>query len=124
MIDILHRHAVTSTISAVVLLLVFGYGFVVESFFWSVDSGLGEWFQRSGSILVLVCAGSEFLLKKLTNPVTNTWVKVSGMPVATARPHSKGINLLHFISFTGIILGTFVWGYGDLVIHYEVLESV
>lgn len=92
------------------------------------------WFARSGSIIVLVAAIVEYRLsaylyediyqaaiitdrKKATmpplseNPLVNRIVKSK----LTSRPEaSRSRKILNSTSHTLVIIGTIVWGYGDL----------
>ena len=99
-----------------VLLQVVGIVWVLIGVSQSIGSENGEWFQRSGSLLVLASVGAEFLLKDFIRATEESAdVFVNSMPVIKKKPLSKVIMSLHLFPFTGIVLGTAIWGYGDLL---------
>jgi len=71
------------------------------------------WFQRSGSIAVLLSACVEFWLSGISNAVKpsissymsdNRWTQKYGM----------WYGIVKYITLFFLIVGTLVWGYGDL----------
>lgn len=75
----------------------------------------GEWFQRSGSICVLFSVILEFHQAHLKNPRPSSFVFVQGRPAVFDPLVSRSDIWFHRIAWFGIIFGTIVWGYGDLV---------
>jgi hypothetical protein len=105
--------------------LIFGcaiamIGILIPVFTWQgllkpVNEPLGIWFQRSGSIVVILAVGLEYNLLKLQSNVT-----ISGMlktvekhQIKNYTPLYKGLQLIAAVL---AIVGTLIWGYGDLVI--------
>ena len=75
----------------------------------------GTWFQRSGSLWVLFSVILEILQTKINQPRPSSGVTINGAPALTEPPTTILDRLFHGISWIGIVLGTLVWGYGDLV---------
>ena len=75
----------------------------------------GEWFQRFGSLCVLFSALLEIQQTLKKEPRSSRSVSVEGRPLMK----SPSISLLdvwfHRAAWIGIVVGTVVWGYGDLV---------
>lgn len=75
----------------------------------------GQWFQRSGSLVVLVSVVLEIRQSILQEPVPSGSIYVEGKPLRIP-PESRSIDkAFHRIAWFGIVIGTFVWGYGDLL---------
>jgi len=69
------------------------------------------WFQRSGSIITLLNALSEFILNRI---YYNTQ-----MPgVQNHKWVQKTYLIIRNTSFSLILAGTIIWGYGDLIYNY------
>lgn len=73
------------------------------------------WFQRSGSICVLLGVWAEYNLSKV-----NEHINPSGVVVEFQMMLSEKYKLFYSIAkYLGVLLaatGTFIWGYGDLLI--------
>ena len=95
--------------------LLIGFGGATASFLFSLASGNGEWFQRSGSLLVLFSVLVEIRQALRNQPYPRSSVTSGGNPVMTQAPISVVSKWLHWIARSGIVLGTAIWGYGDLV---------
>jgi len=84
------------------------------------DRGASLWFQRSGSIMVLFAVWAEydlFKIHELTKPMSDGGETYQdevhkGVLVTKYRNVLKVINI---VSTTLVILGTVIWGYGDLI---------
>lgn len=68
----------------------------------SVATGDGEWFQRSGSLMVLFSAAVEYRRRHLLQAGrgNDSWLFWRRIP---------------YVCYSAILLGTLVWGYGDLL---------
>lgn len=76
----------------------------------------GDWFQRSGSLCVLFCVLLEIHQASLRSPVPSDGVTVNGRPTML-EPDVSTLDVgFHWFAWAGIVVGTFVWGYGDLVL--------
>ena len=98
-----------------VFLISSGIVALMFSLFVSDLTKNGEWFQRSGSLLVLFCAIVEIIQNVIKEPQVSSSVYIEGRPALKAYPISSFRKFLHSFSWVGIVLGTIVWGYGDLV---------
>ncbi len=76
----------------------------------------GSWFQRSGSLCVLFCVLLEIHQASLKKPVPASSVFTEGMPTMRGPNVSSLDNWLHRFAWLGIVLGTLIWGYGDLAL--------
>ncbi|MBY5920584.1 hypothetical protein [Ferrimonas balearica] len=104
--------------------LLFFIAVLLPVFAWhgvgSLDSDIGEWFQRSGSLVVLCAAVLEYLLFKITLSATPASGERTGR-----RPHYrvsstylKYIQALKYVTAIVAIIGTVIWGYGDLMYQH------
>ena len=75
----------------------------------------GKWVQRSGSLVVLFSAILEIRQTLIKKPQEASSVKIEGRPALAARQISKIDTFFHGFAWTGIAVGTIVWGYGDLL---------
>jgi len=98
-----------------VALLLAGVAVVVGSAFVSLTSGVGEWFQRSGSLFVLFSVLLEIQQTAIKQPEASGGVTINGKPVAIRQPISAMSKWLHRFTWGGIVTGTIIWGYGDLL---------
>jgi hypothetical protein len=81
-----------------VLLMILVMGPFMMSAMVSLETGEGHWFQRSGSLMVLFAAATEYRRQMLRQ--------------AGERPHIWG--RIPYVCYLFIALGTVTWGYGDL----------
>ena len=86
------------------------------SAYYSVITGESEWFQRSGSLAVLCSVIVEIQQTEKKQLKEETHVFISNKPVMMDIPVSIWIKILHWLAWFGIVIGTVVWGYGDLFI--------
>jgi hypothetical protein len=92
------------------------------SCYWLPDNEvLGTWFQRSGSFVVIFGLLSEaraincfFILNPSHNPES---------PILDAiKEYSRSPKILNLLAFILIAIGTFIWGYGDIL--FKMMFSV
>lgn len=76
----------------------------------------GNWFQRSGSLCVLFCVVLEIRQATLRKPVPTGLLDFEGTPALQESDASPEDAVFHWIARAGIVIGTLVWGYGDLVL--------
>lgn len=86
---------------AEIVLVLLAMGLPMVSLMASMASGYGEWFQRSGSLMVLFSAAVEYRRRHLLNIRGTT----------TGRLLWRQIP---YVCYSSIFLGTVIWGYGDL----------
>ncbi len=100
-----------------IILLSFGILFCIASAIENIDS-TENWFSRSGSILTFVSVVVQFLLSNLRKEEIENLFN-SGKGIKEKFTKIKHKNPLHEVVFiisgmTGL-LGTLIWGYGDLL---------
>ena len=101
--------------SLAVALLLAGVAVVAGSAGISLTSGDGEWFQRSGSLFVLFSVLVEIQQTILKQPRASSDVFINNAPAAINNPISAVSKWLHRFAWGGIVIGTVIWGYGDLL---------
>ena len=87
---------------AEIVLTLLAMGLPMVSLMASISTGNGEWFQRSGSLMVLFSAAVEYRRRHLlhTRGTTAGWLSWRQVP---------------YVCYSSIFLGTLIWGYGDLL---------
>lgn len=101
--------------STAVTLLLVGVAVVAGSAGVSLSSGNGEWFQRSGSLFVLFSVLVEIQQTAIKQPEGSSFVSINGAPAAIRQPIAAMSKWLHRFAWGGIVTGTVIWGYGDLL---------
>lgn len=90
---------------------------MIISFFISYQTELGHWFARSGSLVVLFGAFLEYnslsTQQKLNEKIGSTIGYWQDNPIQYKVPESR--NILNKIVLTTLVIGTLIWGYGDLL---------
>ena len=87
--------------------------------FFQQDLDVSIWFQRSGSLTVLFAVWAEYKIFKvhtLTMPMSEggeTYQDAAHTGVLKTK-YGKKLNAINFVSVSLVILGTIIWGYGDL----------
>ena len=98
-----------------IVLFLVGLSTLAGSFYLSLASGDGEWFQRSGSLFVLFSALVEIQQSSIKQPTEGGEVTINDTPVMIRKLIPSMSKWLHRIAWGGIVIGTLIWGYGDLV---------
>jgi hypothetical protein len=77
---------------------------------------LASWFQRSGSLMVLIGVYAEYKLYSLNDyfDLNNTRMFA---PINPPDQYKTIYILITTITAIGILLGTLIWGYGDVIIN-------
>ncbi|MCU7928332.1 MAG: hypothetical protein KZQ97_18100 [Candidatus Thiodiazotropha sp. (ex Dulcina madagascariensis)] len=87
--------------------------------FFQQDKDVSIWFQRSGSLTVLFAVWAEYKIFKvhtLTMPMSDggeTYQDAAHTGVLKTKYGNK-LSVINFVSVTLVIIGTIIWGYGDL----------
>ena len=102
------------------LLIAAAWLFGAFSFYLSRKTGT-DWFSRSGAVMALVGAAVTFRLTNfyqgaLVTALREELVSVSKEIELHLEPPKSYLRLLYFGYLTGII-GTGIWGYGDLLVE-------
>lgn len=98
--------------------LLFAVVPTVVSFFIDIQNGSHEWFQRSGSLMVLFAVGLEFRQTSSCSIKESKTVFSEGVAVATGGEMPKIRRILHLAAIFLIAIGTAIWGYGDVAFKY------
>ena len=101
------------------LLIAAAWLFGAFSFYVSRKTG-ADWFTRSGAVVALVGAAVTFRLtnfyqRALATALREELVSVSEEIELHLEPPKSYVRLLYFGYLTGIV-GTGIWGYGDLLV--------
>ena len=108
------------TVTALGLLLAAAWLFALLSFYLSRTTG-ADWFARSGSVMALVGAAVTFRLANFYQRALATALKEGLVSVPREielrlEPPQPYMVLSYLGYLTGIV-GTGIWGYGDLLIR-------
>ena len=99
-----------------IILLLGAFTWIIFSYFYSFGTKPETWFARSGSIMVLLSVIVEYKLAVLQQNKINRAIQKSsyiGMPARSKL--SKEYNYISTVTHVFVILGTLIWGYGDLL---------
>ena len=97
------------------LLLLFAFAWGVFSFICAYNTNNGLWFSRSGSVIVLICVIVEFRLGNLRQLGFENAQKASQHDILTSGMLPVHKRLIVWFAHLQIIIGTLIWGYGDLL---------
>ena len=100
------------------LLLAAAWLWGVFSFFTSTSAG--TWFARSGSVMCLIGAAAAFKLindygHALATAVENGITLTRRVELVFNPP--KLYQTVQYLAYLTGIVGTLIWGYGDLLVH-------
>jgi hypothetical protein len=111
----LYRHVILAS-----LLIAVAWLFAVFSYYLSRKTG-SDWFSRSGSVMALVGAAVTFRLANFQQHALGTALKEGLVSVSreielSLKPPTSYTVLSYLGYLTGIV-GTGIWGYGDLLVR-------
>lgn len=107
---------ITETLSFCRPLIFIAILVVIISFIIDVNYTGNEpyfWFQRSGAVMVLFTAWSEYKLSHIygdINPSPSGYVAERKW----GDKYGKEFKLVSYTAVSLLIFGTFIWGYGDI----------
>jgi hypothetical protein len=81
----------------------------------SWHTGQGHWFSRAGSLTVLFTAIIEFRRARQATDEIGTAILHSGLGIPLAVTPSRAETAIHICAVVTLVLGTVIWGYGDLL---------
>ena len=84
---------------------------------WYIDKYIPNeiyWFQRSGSLMVFFSIALEVEQSKYITRKENTEFRI-GTPIHIGKELSEIRNYIKRFSIVLILIGTIIWGYGDLL---------
>lgn len=98
-----------------ILILALAVLWVVGSLVASLVNPQGNWFCRSGAIMVLLSLFVEFRIGKAQQSKTSSASVAAGLgiPMGSDLPIIK--QRIAKVSLWFAVLGTLIWGYGDLL---------
>jgi len=102
----------------IVVALVVCWLFVAFCFYLSLKTGK-EWFSRSGSLMCLFGAAGAFRFNNSLHHALEVALKehliTPELDLAFALEPSKRYQLAPYFAYLTGIVGTLIWGYGDLL---------
>lgn len=98
-----------------VVLLSVSFVWVLFSCFFPLTDDEAMWFARSGAIMVLFSVAVEFKLTRKHKKKINTSMYLAGRGQPVTARATKEQTLVGNIAHLFIIIGTIIWGYGDLI---------
>ena len=97
------------------LLVAFAIIPAAYSLYLDVNGSNESWFQRSGSLMVLFAVLLQLNLLKYSEVEESSGVFIEGKPAMKSRPLPPLKKAMQLLAFILAALGTFIWGYGDLL---------
>ena len=76
---------------------------------------VGSWFQRSGSLVVMLTIWAEYKLFSINSEINPTGIVIS-KHTEIKNKYKKPHIITSYCALTLAILGTIIWGYGDLLL--------
>lgn len=98
-----------------IVLLSIAFIWVLFSYLFPLVTEEAMWFARSGAIMVLFSVAAEFKLTKKHKKKINSSMFLSGNGFPVTTRSTKEQTLVGNIAHIFIIIGTIIWGYGDLI---------
>lgn len=101
-----------------ILILIFCIPFMSVFFSNFIPNGEtpGGWFQRSGSIMVALAVWSE-IKNNVLSPYFDLQGLVSTDAITLQKDYEIYFLLIRWVGLIFAILGTLVWGYGDIALN-------
>ncbi|WP_299178790.1 hypothetical protein [uncultured Neptuniibacter sp.] len=89
--------------------------FYLVSPYLSENETLSTWFQRSGSLMVIIAIITEFKLYSLNDyfDLNNTRMFV---PVDLPKTYKSTYFVISIVALMSMLIGTLIWGYGDIFV--------
>jgi len=89
------------------------FSFQMPSWANTLESN-ATWFQRSGSLVVLFAALSEYMLFKTYAYISPSEAAYS-VPFDTPKWYKYLYNIISILGLVLLVTGTIIWGYGDYI---------
>jgi len=100
-----------------IMLLLVACCFSVGSYLFSQATGESHWFGRSGAVVVLLSVWVETrnysVQQRLNDCRQSAAGFIGGLPQDWSMPRRR--KLLEYVTLLIVLMGTLIWGYGDLV---------
>lgn len=88
---------------------------VIVSFYASLVTGEGHWFQRSGALMVLFSFAVEFHRTRVFGRATQCGEDQCEVDGAAMPALARFWRSVPYACYASILLGTMIWSYGDLL---------
>ena len=98
-----------------ILILVLAALWVVFSFVASVFHPEGNWFSRSGAIMVLLALFVEYRVGTAQKAKISEATVIAGLGISMPSELPKIKRRIAITALWFAIVGTLIWGYGDIV---------
>ncbi len=95
--------------------MVLAMGPVLVSAYASLITGDGQWFQRSGALMVLFSVAVEYHRRRMPQPVVSARTGASSRATPTARIFGRFWRSIPYVCYFSVFMGTLIWSYGDLL---------
>ncbi len=109
------RRASWICLSLAVFIPVF---FCLPFLFFSGNEDFPSWFQRSGSAMVVFALLAQFQAMKIDSRLNSNGTSecVGQEEAMVSSKYARLPGLLNITASTVMVIGTFIWGYGDILI--------
>lgn len=101
-----------------IIMLLVAFGFAVTSYLCSQATDEAHWFARSGAVVVLLSVWVEtrnYAAQQRLNDCRHTAAGfIGGSPQDWSMPRRR--KILEYVTLFMIVMGTLIWGYGDLAV--------
>jgi hypothetical protein len=97
------------------LLMLFAMGPVVVSAYASFVTGDGQWFQRSGALMVLFSVAVEYHRRRMPLAGATQRAPAATNTKAATRRLRRFWRSIPYVCYLSVFTGTLIWSYGDLL---------
>lgn len=91
------------------------YTFSIISPYLPEDETLSIWFQRSGSLMVIIAIITEFKLFSLNDYFDLNDTRMYA-PVDLPKIYKSVYFVVTIMALMSMLIGTLIWGYGDIIV--------
>ncbi|MDR5866793.1 hypothetical protein [Halomonas koreensis] len=98
-----------------VLLMLLATLPVLASAYASHATGDGQWFQRSGALMVLFSVGVQYHRTYWLRCVERQGPRAGRGPARWVRVIGRFWHSIPYVCYLAIVMGTLIWSYGDLM---------
>lgn len=101
--------------------MICAMGPVVVSAYVSYLTGNGEWFQRSGALMVLFSVAVEYHRRRIPGHIVRHVEPEKRRSLRNAWP-ARVWGAIPYVCYVAIFTGTLIWSYGDLLFWVNRLD--
>lgn len=111
----LWKYSLLCVTSFVPPIIAISIPFSMVSPYLPIDETLSIWFQRSGSLMVIIAIITEFKLFSLNDyfDLNNTRMFA---PVDLPKTYKSIYYAITIAALMSMLIGTLIWGYGDIFV--------